>query len=56
MIAEQVRQRLADKLFSKRHLFEAADALSRSGQNWTALTGVVLPHSGHDNENDSGIP
>jgi hypothetical protein len=26
---------LADKLLQKRHLFEAVDELSRSGQNWT---------------------
>jgi hypothetical protein len=35
MIAELVRQRLGDKLFSKHHLFEAVGELSRSGQNWT---------------------
>jgi len=40
MIAELVRQRLADTLFSKRHLFEAVDELSRSGQNWTDWTGA----------------
>ena len=27
----------------------AAHELSPSGQNWTAWTGIVLPHCGHDN-------
>ena len=28
---------------------------SQSGQNWTASKELVLPHSGYDNQNDSGI-
>ena len=29
--------------------------LSFSGHNWTAWPGIVLPHCGYGNENDSGI-
>jgi len=56
MIAELVFQRLADKLLSKYHFFEAIAELSPSGQNWTDWRAFVLPHSGHDNQDDSGIP
>jgi len=34
----------------------AIHKFSPSGQNCTARTGLVLPDSSHDNENDSGIP
>jgi hypothetical protein len=56
MIAELGRWRLADKVLPACQIFEAVDALSANDQKWTAWTGIVLPHSDHDNENDSGIP
>ena len=38
------------------YLFAAAYELSASGQKLDSLEELGLPHSGHDNEDDSGIP
>jgi hypothetical protein len=45
----------ADKLIQP-DLFVAVHELSPSGQSWTDWKELVVPHSGHDNQNDSFIP
>ena len=52
----QLRPFFPIRLLEDRPSLKRNVELSPTGHNWTAWARTVLPHCGHGNENDSGIP